>query len=145
MNVFKDSKPLLYKVRPVKDKIPPRDDPTAWLLPSTHRFYDKKNPNRKVLLCKHVFERRNGKDTTPPDDSERFYVDVPDHFFAKPTTKGGDRGDFIAEEYSDEETLVVRWTGYGKYSGWQETNYSQRGAGGESSSSDSTPACARWS
>ena len=140
-------KALLYKVTPIENKIP---DPAGnWNLPDTKsRFY---SADRKVLLVRHVFPRRGPKqetDTNLQDEAkgDYFYIDVPKHFFAQPADKGGDLGDFIANPiYTHTDVLVVQWTGYGKYSGWIDTNVQMRGAGIGTVIEQGGVACAKWS
>lgn len=64
-----------------------------------------------------------------------FKVDIPKGFF-------NDDGDFIAKpKYEVGETLHVKWTGYGRYYGWIDTNVKGRGRGGAGGDAD----CAKWS
>lgn len=137
------NKAILYKVKPVAGKIP--DPGGDWDLPNPDgTFY---SPNRKVLLVRFAFPPRNKKDQTPQDATkDYFYIDVPKHFFAKSTTDGEELGDFIANPiYNENDVLVVRWTGYGKYSGWIDTNVQMRGAGIGTVIEQGGVACAKWS
>jgi len=143
-----NSKALLYKVRPVKDHIPPPD--ADWTLPPDHPFYSSTNKDRRVLLVQHIFERRNGEKTSQVDEAKGdfFYVDVPEHFFAKVTEENKVRGDFIATPpYDENDILVVQWTGYGRYSGWIDTNVQMRGVGisAGGGGQGGGVACAKWS
>lgn len=142
---------LKYKVMPVKGHIP---DPESedWNLKDGRFHKTATNGPRKVLLVRHVFPTRGKKgeevDLSPQDSrGDYFYIDVPKFFFAAATTDGGELGEFIASPlYKETDVLVVQWTGYGKYSGWVDTNVQQRGAGGIGGIIEQGGvACAKWS
>jgi hypothetical protein len=145
----------IYKVSPVQDAVPPNDS-TNWDLSVANKDLSEKYGDRKVLLVKHVFANRLSEDslaegdgsykTSPEQDSEEdfFYIDVPKHFFEK--SEEGKLGDFIAKpEYTPEDVLHVRWTGWGRHSGWIDLNVQQRGAGVSSIITEGGVACAKWS
>ena len=133
----------LYQVKPIAEHIPePNGD---WDLPDGH--YDH-SANRKVLKVRHAFPPRGKKgeekDQSPQDSrKDFFYIDVPKHFFA---ADGDELGDFIANTlYKHTDILVIQWTGYGKYSGWIDTNVQMRGAGIGTVIEQGGVACAKWS
>jgi len=65
-----------------------------------------------------------------------FKVDIPKAFF-------NEDGEFIARpKYEKQETLHVKWTGYGRYYGFIDTNVRGRGRGGEGGDGGD---CAKWS
>lgn len=153
--MFANQKQLLYKVKPVKtDTIAIGGENSEFTLPNkSSRFY---SADRRVLLVRHAFPgrkvRKGGelKNIDPsPQDSRKgdyFYIDVPKHFFATKTTDGAELGDFIANPpYKETDILVVQWTGFGKYSGWIDTNVQMRGAGIGTVIEQGGVACAKWS
>ncbi len=152
--------PLIYKVSPVAGKIPPADG--DWDLIKYQHWAEAgkalaaKYGNRKVLLVKYAFPPRDknpkniksrllegdgkyrGSGTKP--DQDWFFIDVPKHFFSI-------AGDFIASPpYDEKDILQVKWTGWGRHSGWIDMNIQQRGAGGTATSADPAEVvCAKWS
>jgi len=138
------NKAILYKVRPVKPIPPANGD---WDLKPDGTFHKESDGPRKVLLVRHAFPPRFEKDQSPQNATrDYFYIDVPKHFFAAATPDGGELGDFIANPiYKETDVLVVRWTGYGKYSGWIDTNVQMRGAGIGTVIEQGGVACAKWS
>ena len=92
--------------------------------------------------------------STPTKDAERrmlkvqflkarnpraFYVDIPKHFFDA-------EGTFTATPpYEKGELIDIQWTGWGKYSGWIDTNVQMRGAGIGTVIEQGGVACAKWS
>jgi len=142
------NKAILYKVKPIAGKIPPPTDQDKWNLPDGTFHKSSQSGERKVLKVRFAFPPRNKKDQTPQDSTkDYFYIDVPKHFFAQETKDGEVKlGDFIANPlYSEHDVLVVRWTGYGKYSGWIDTNVQMRGAGIGTVIEQGGVACAKWS
>jgi hypothetical protein len=135
------NKAILYRVKPVGDITDVGGD---WTLPNKDSVYY--SADRKVLKVRFAFPSRGGLDNTPQDSLEDyFYIDVPKHFFSV-VKSDGVGGDFIANPpYSNDDLLVVRWTGYGKYSGWIDTNVQQRGAGIAAGGGADGPGCAKWS
>ena len=144
------TKKWLCRVKPIEKHIP---DPSSekWDLADGRFHKASKNGARKVLLVRHAFPARGKKgeekDLSPQDSREDyFYIDVPKHFFAVSTDDDGELGDFIANPlYKHTDVLVVRWTGYGKYSGWIDTNVQMRGAGIGAVIEQGGVACAKWS
>ena len=68
--------------------------------------------------------------------AKEFMVDIPKAFF-------NDKGHFVAApEYKKDEELHIRYTGYGKYFGFIDTNIIERGAGG---GVGGDVECAKWS
>jgi len=152
----------VYRVKPVTDAIPPFDG--DWNL-STYKGGDfgalaGKYGDRKVLLVKYAFPsrgKRNGIKGASMEEGDAsynpnpaakeedfFFIDVPPFFFQKGPE--GKLGDFIATpRYSPEDVLLVRWTGWGRHSGWIDLNVQQRGAGGGETTSVDGVACAKWS
>ena len=148
----------VYKVQPVRDKIPAFDE--DWDL-STYKYQPSKGlsdkyGDRKVLLVKYAFPDRGrgggsleeGDASYPPKTNsakDEFFIDVPPYFFQK--LSEGKLGNFVAQpEYSPEDILHVEWTGWGRHSGWIDLNVQQRGRGGLASDpSDGGGGCAKWS
>ena len=155
--------PLIYKVRPVTDKIPADDE--SWDLSTYH---DEPNPklaskygDRKVLLVRYDYPNRATKDSllegdgsygaTPAGElknseltEDQFYIDVPTSFFKQLGDEGA-LGDFEASpRYSPRDVLYVKWTGWGRHSGWIDLNIQQRGAGGGGTTTVEG-GCAKWS
>ena len=141
------NKAILYRVKPIEGHIPDPADHDKWNLPDGTFHKSSQSGERKVLKVRFVFPPRNGLDQTPQDATkDYFYIDVPKHFFAKKTTDSEQLGDFIANPlYDKDDVLVVRWTGYGKYSGWVDTNVQMRGAGIGTVIEQGGVACAKWS
>ena len=144
------NKSRLYKVKPVApipDSTAKGSYPNGWDLPEGHYGYSAEKA-RKVLKVRHVFPSRI-KDVDPsPQDSldDFFYIDVPKHFFAENDSDSASKGDFIATpRYKETDVLVVQWTGYGKFSGWIDTNVQMRGAGIGTVIEQGGVACAKWS
>jgi len=149
----------IYKVRPVTDKIPDKDG--SWDL-STYQYADTmdvkaladKYGDRKVLLVRPEYSRRRTKSSllegdgkynaNPSDQSDYFFIDVPNYFFD--TSEVGQLGDFSATpEYNSKDVLHIKWTGWGRHSGWIDLNVQQRGAGGGGTTTVEKGGCAKWS
>ena len=153
-------KQYIYKVKPVTDKIPDIDG--DWSL----RYYQHgpkpkladRYGDRNVLLVKYYFPPRGKQhgnkpsveegdgehDGNPTNKRDYFYIDVPKFFFQKQSEEK--LGDFIASpRYSPNDVLFIKWTGWGRHSGWIDLNVQQRGAGGGEATSVDGVACAKWS
>jgi len=148
----------VYKVSPVAGYIPADDE--SWDL-STYQhapneMLAKKYGDRKVLLVRHNYPNRATKSSllegdgtyrgTPEgkDEEDRFYIDVPTSFFKQLGDEGA-LGDFEASpRYSPRDILYVKWTGWGRHSGWIDLNIQQRGAGGGGGTTVEG-GCAKWS
>ena len=152
---------LIYKAKPIQGHIPTNDG--DWLLSKyqhtpagiNNEMLSAKYGDREVLLVKFVFPDRDKKDGLLEGDGEHkgslsnkkdwFFIDVPKYFFSYDSTTEK-LGEFTATpEYTHKDVLHIKWTGWGRHSGWIDLNVQHRGAGGGTSSAPGEVACAKWS
>jgi len=100
-----------------------RVDPIVKAKVFSSKIYEfGEDENRKCIKCKI--------------SRKVFKVDIPQAFF-------NEEGEFIAKpKYEEGETLHIKWTGYGRYYGWIDTNVKGRGRGGAGGEGAD---CAKWS